>query len=110
MILCHFFRREIKHKLYLMADSSASKRYEPLFQTPEIMFEITGSEKPEALAERAKEKILGEHRTLVFKELLFPKRRNATQVFDLVFDKKGPANVAGSEPRKRGIIERIIGK
>lgn len=110
MILCHFFRREIKHKLYLMADSSASKRYEPLFQTPEIMFEITGSEKPETLAERATAKILGEHPTLVFKELLLPKRRNATQVFDLVFDKKGPADAAKAKPRKRGIIERIIGK
>lgn len=109
MILLHFFRREIKRKLYLMADSSASKGYEPLFRTPEIMFEITGDEETGELAERAKKHILSGHKTLVYKDTLLPKRRTV-QLFDIVFDKKGPADAASPKTRKRGIIERIIGK
>lgn len=103
MILVHVFKREIKHKTYLMADSSASEGYEPLFATPELLFEVNGDERTDDLARRVRESLMSRYRTLEFVDVLKPKGRGRTQVFDLTFNKK-PAS------RKRGIIERIIGK
>lgn len=103
MIIAHFFKREIKHKTYLMADSSASKGFEPLYASPEVMFEITGEESTDELAKRATEKILAEHKVLVYVECLKPRKaRGKTQVFDLVFKK----NYEG----RKSLLERITGK
>lgn len=89
MIVVHFFTRTIKRKLYLMADSSASKGAEPLWDTAEVVCEVSPGCNPDKWLERAKARVLDSHPELTYMKTLKPVRREgAAQVFDMLFELK----------------------
>lgn len=89
MILVHLFLREIKKKTYLMADSSAAKGCTPLWETPEVMFEVDLSEDRAAWISRVVQRITGSFPDLELVKIFKPrKRKNSLQMFDITFNKK----------------------
>lgn len=89
MILVHFFLRTVKQKTYLMADSSAAKGCEPLWDTPEVMFEVNPEDDRVTWINRAAQRITGVFPDLKFVKTFKPrKRKGSLQVFDMTFKKK----------------------
>ena len=89
MILVHCFLRTIKRKTYLMADSSAAKGCNPLWDTPEILFEVDPLEDPTLWIDRTTKKITESFPELEIMKVLKPrKRKGSLQVFDITFNKK----------------------
>ena len=84
MILVKFFTRQIKRKYYLMADSSASKRSRPLWDTPEVLFEVDPGTSRYDWVSRAQSRIQEAHSNLVHVTTLFPPD-GQNQVFDMLF-------------------------
>lgn len=89
MILVHFFLRTVKQKTYLMADSSAAKGCDPLWDTPEVMFEVDPEEDRVAWINRAVQRVTGVFPDLEFVKTFKPrKRKGSLQMFDITFKKK----------------------
>ena len=111
MILVHCFLRKEKKRgaehTYLMADSSASKGYDPLYTTPEMLFEVDPTDpKVDEWAKRATDHILAQHKVLDFVELLKPKKTKGIkkpQVFDLTFNKKPEF-----DPKNKPLLKRML--
>lgn len=89
MILVHFFLRKIKNKYYLMADSAATVDSQPLWDTPEVMFEVDPSEDKVSWIKRAITRVTGAFPNLTFVKTFKPrKRKGSVQVFDITFKEK----------------------
>lgn len=100
MILVHFFLREIKHKTYLMADSSAEPGTDPLWDTPEVMFEVDPSQDRVQWIPRVTQRVISSFPELEFVKVFKPrKRKNSVQMFDITFKTK-------EEPTK-GVLQKL---
>ena len=91
MILVHFFTRVIKRKTYLLADSSATVGTSPLWDTPEILFEVDPTEDRVNWIPRAVKKITDAHPNLDIesKKVFKPrKRKGSAQMFDITFQER----------------------
>lgn len=90
MILLHCFLRTIKKKTYLMADSSTSKGCTPLWETPEILFEVDNIEEDRAIwVERVTKRLAGSHPNLELVKVFKPrKRKGSLQAFDMTYKQK----------------------
>lgn len=88
MIIAHAFTRTIKGHTYVMVDTSADARSKPLFSSPEILFEATGTK--EKWVPRVKQAILGRFPELTAGDACLPGDTRATKVqcFDIPFYEK----------------------
>lgn len=99
-ILVHFFLRVLKKKTYLMADSAAEPGEQPLWDTPEAMFEVDPETDRVEWIERAVNCVTSRAPGLELIKVFKPrKRKGSLQVFDMTFKQGGP--------EKKGVLEKL---
>ena len=88
MVICHFFLRKYKGVQYVAVASSADKASKPLYASPELLFEATGS--VERWIPRAEQAILRSFPELAAGPVCMPddKRETSVQCFDIPFYEK----------------------
>lgn len=89
MIIVHAFTRKIKDRDYVLVDTSADARSIPLFPSPEVLFEATGTK--EEWIPRVKHAITSRFPDLIAGDACLPgdTRKTKVQCFDIPFYTKG---------------------
>lgn len=108
MIVVHFFLREIRHRTYVMADSSATEGTDPAYHHPEAMFEVEPGETRTSWIARA-ERLVAIRYPKARLRVLKPSaaRPTATQVFDIAVEvDKPPEKPMGILGRIKEIMKR----
>lgn len=95
MIVAHCFERQIRHRTYLMCETSVTSGMNPPCPTPAPLFETTGRETVEELQARARDAILAGRPDLAFLHALKPEPGDPGRIggsptlrFDLAFAPK----------------------
>ena len=102
MIIVHFFKRTVRGREYIMADSSSTEGVDPAYSSPVAMFEIEPGETRASWIARARKLVAVRYphsRLRVLKPSA--SRPTPTQVFDIAVEVDKPPE------KPMGILGRI---